>query len=407
MASSAHAARATRRRRRQAALAALALAGAAAGAGALHDSPRGLVLCALVAVVAVVTGLDALRRLEVVPDRVVDAPATARAEAPLRLALLETQLDQAPVALWWASGDELAPLNNAARRLLAPGGAPVPAALLAELGEAAAASRRLVSFETERGTERGLLAARALVVEGAPARLLALMPVESELEAESLKAWRQLVHVLTHEIMNSLTPIASLSRTAHELVAERDEAAAEDELGVALEAIARRAEALAGFVGDYRRVSDWPEPVLAPVPLGPLFARLERLVEEAWRARGGATRFEVEPASLVLMADAGQLEQALLNLVANAAQATAGLARPEVTVTARLLRGGRLAIEVRDNGPGVPPGLEQAIFTPFFTTREHGHGIGLAVVRHLVLGMGGSVRHARPVSGGAAFILAF
>ena len=107
------------------------------------------------------------------------------------------------------------------------------------------------------------------------------------------------------------------------------------------------------------------------------------------------------------MADAGQLEQVLLNLIANAAQATAALARPEVSVRARLLRGGRLAIEVRDNGPGVPPGLEQAIFTPFFTTREHGHGIGLAVVRHLVLGMGGSVRHARPVNGGAAFILAF
>jgi C4-dicarboxylate-specific signal transduction histidine kinase len=115
----------------------------------------------------------------------------------------------------------------------------------------------------------------------------------------------------------------------------------------------------------------------------------------------------VEPETLTLMADSGQLEQVLLNLLSNAAHATALVEAPMVHVSARLIRGGRLAIEVRDNGPGVPHGLERDIFMPFFSTRRHGSGIGLAVVRNLVQGMGGSARHVKPASGGAAFVLSF
>ena len=397
----------SRARRAQAGASAIVLALSAAAAAASPASPRVLALCALAALAAIATGMAALRRLVLPCAPTTSEPAHERPEAARRAALLETQIDQAPVALWWDGAAGVAPLNNAARRIVAPGGALARDALLAQLHDTPTTrGHQLVRYETERGSERALLAARELVVEGAPARLLALLPVESELEAETLKAWRQLVHVLTHEIMNSLTPIASLSRTAQELLHERG-VAPDDELAIALEAIARRAESLGGFVADYRRVSDWPEPRLAAVALAPLFARLERLVEGDWQARGGTLRFAVEPATLTLMADAGQLEQALLNLVANAAQATAAKPAPTLAVSARLTRGGRLAIEVRDNGPGVPPGLEQDIFMPFFSTREHGSGIGLAVVRHLVQGMGGSVRHARPASGGAAFILVF
>jgi signal transduction histidine kinase len=141
---------------------------------------------------------------------------------------------------------------------------------------------------------------------------------------------------------------------------------------------------------------------------------LEQLVAADWRARGGEVSFTVEPESLSLRADPGQLEQALLNLIKNAAQATVGLAQPRLQVRARLVRGGRLALEVRDNGPGVPPGLENDIFLPFFSTRsapqardDGSHGIGLALVRKLIHGMGGTVRYVKPVAGGACFVLSF
>jgi C4-dicarboxylate-specific signal transduction histidine kinase len=110
---------------------------------------------------------------------------------------------------------------------------------------------------------------------------------------------------------------------------------------------------------------------------------------------------------LRLLADEGQLEQALLALFHNAEQATANLATPRLWVQARQGRGGRLQITVRDNGPGVPAGLERQIFMPFFTAREGGQGIGLTVVRQLVYGMGSRVRHVRPLEGGAAFVLSF
>jgi C4-dicarboxylate-specific signal transduction histidine kinase len=108
-----------------------------------------------------------------------------------------------------------------------------------------------------------------------------------------------------------------------------------------------------------------------------------------------------------LMVDAGQLEQALINLLKNALEAASEMAAPEAQVTARLSRGGRLRIEVFDNGAGVADALAAHIFTPFFTTKKQGGGIGLAMVRQLIHGNGGTVRYARSVSAGARFIISF
>jgi signal transduction histidine kinase len=308
-------------------------------------------------------------------------------------------------------GDEygrVLPLNANARKLVAPGRASDAAALYRQLAGQSCGERTLVQFETERGTERALATVSMLTLHGRPQRLAALMPVESELEAEALNAWRQLVHVLTHEIMNSLTPVASLSRTARDLVEEARPVLPDDvvaDLGTALDAIGRRADSLTGFVASYRSLSNVPVARLERVPLVALFARLEALVAPAWRARGGEVEFSVEPASLELMADPGQLEQALINLLKNAFEATGPGGRARVR--ARLARGARLRIEVDDDGPGVPDALAAHIFTPFFTTRKLGAGIGLAMVRQLVHGNGGTVRYARAVSRGARFVITF
>ena len=409
--------------------------GGAGLAGWQHESPRLMVLALLPALAGV--GLawrwGARMRTQLAQETQWREQAGARpaasfeAHARQHELALESRLEHAPVALWqWsragAGQATVQALNNAARRLLAPGGARDREDLLARLAahaqaEAQGASEHgLFGYESERGTERCLLASREWVLQQQSVRLLAMMPVESELEAETLKAWRQLVHVLTHEIMNSLTPIASLSRTAQDLLRETPMPEADkQDLTLAMDTIARRADALAAFVGNYRKVSEWPEPQREPMVLSELFARLEQLVGADWRARGGEARFELESPSLSLMADAGQLEQALLNLIKNSAQACAGLAQPRLIVRARLVRGARLSLEVRDNGPGVPAGMENDIFLPFVSTKPStqqdqaagGQGIGLAVVRNLVHGMGGSVRYVKPVSGGACFVLTF
>jgi signal transduction histidine kinase len=394
-------------------LAAAGLAALAFGAGRAGDAPRLVVLCGLGAVAPAlvlwrsVTALAAVRRLPAAAPR---AALNVEQQSLVDNALaLEARLEHAPVALFGIDGDDnVQPLNANARKLVAPGRASDAAALYRQLAGQPHGDRALLQFETERGTERALATVSMLTLHGRPQRLAALMPVESELEAEALNAWRQLVHVLTHEIMNSLTPVASLSRTARDLVEEARPALPADvaaDLGTALDAIGRRADSLAAFVASYRSLSNVPAARPERVPLAALFARLDALVGPAWRARGGDIAFSVEPASLELMADPGQLEQALINLLKNAFEATGADGRARVA--ARLARGARLRIEVDDDGPGVPDALAAHIFTPFFTTRKQGGGIGLAMVRQLVHGNGGTVRYARPVSRGARFVITF
>jgi signal transduction histidine kinase len=403
----------------------LSLAGIALlafGAGVVHDSPRLAVLYLLAALPLAASlwrcmdRLGALRRMP--PAGAPALPIEQQALLDNALAL-EARLEHTPVALFRIDGaggeGQAAPLNGNARKLVAPGRASDPADLYRQLAAQPGERRALIVFETERGTERALLAVSSLTLQGRAQRLAALMPVESELEAEALHAWRQLVHVLTHEIMNSLTPVASLSHTAYGLLGEFRGALPEDvglDLSTALDAIRRRADSLVDFVASYRSLSNVPAAQPERLSINALFERVDALVGPAWRARGGAVDFSVEPASLELMADPGQLEQALINLLKNAFEATAdGKGGPgkggKAWVAARLVRGGRLRIEVSDDGPGVPDGLAAHIFTPFFTTKKQGGGIGLAMVRHLVHENGGTVRHARAVGRGARFVLTF
>lgn len=396
------------------------LAGALAlafAAGWVRESPRQQVLCLVGAALFLLAFLRAQARLRQCLASVGAPPPSLNIEQQKMVdsaLAYEARLEHAPIALFridGASGEgAAAPLNANARKLAAPGRAVDPAALYRLLAAQPVNQRGMVGFDTERGSERALVAVAGMTLQGRPQRLAALMPVESELEAEALNAWRQLVHVLTHEIMNSLTPVASLSRTARELLDELRDALPPDaaaDLATALDAISRRADSLAGFVGSYRSLSNVPEAAPERVRLAELFDRVAALVGPLWRERGGSVDFKVEPPTLEVVVDPGQLEQALINLVKNAADATAQVAGPRVAVHARLVRGARLRIEVSDNGPGVPDELVQHIFTPFFTTKKNGSGIGLAMVRQLVHGNGGTVRYAKPVSAGARFVISF
>ena len=327
------------------------------------------------------------------------------------------RLQHVPVALWANRSGEINPLNTAARRLLAPGRVVNSQQFLDSLSKAITGKRTMITFESENGLERALVAVSSVIAAGMEDRLIALMPIESELEAETLNAWRQLVQVLAHEMMNSLTPIGSLSRTALDVLSDRGAENSQtsglrgqsstEELQTALEAISRRADQLSIFVDSFRRVSEFPSPSMKPMQISELFKRLETLISGEWDARGGKAAFSVEPPSLELVCDEGHMEQILLNLIKNAGDATLGQSSPSVSVSARIVRGGRLAIEVVDNGPGIISDVEARIFTPFFSTRTTGHGIGLAVVRNLMHGMGGAVRFARRPQGGACFILTF
>jgi len=325
----------------------------------------------------------------------------------------ENQLEHAPIALFSVkSHAAVHPLNAHARRLLAPGRVTEKNQFFDSLKSLKQQGRALIEFETERGIERALVANNQIILQGESVQVIALMPVESELQLEAQNAWLKLLRVLIHEINNSLTPVASLSRTASELL-EHEKALFEQshadgayrDLQTALEAIHRRSSGLSDFVNHTRDLTNLKPAHPQRIALATLFAQLESLFAPSWKNRGGSLTWACEPQNLEVIVDPLQLEQALINLIQNAYDATANTSAAHLDIQAALTHGSRLKIEITDNGKGINEEHLSHIFTPFFTTKDKGSGIGLALTRQLIQNNNGTVRYAQSVKGGARFII--
>jgi nitrogen fixation/metabolism regulation signal transduction histidine kinase len=239
---------------------------------------------------------------------------------------------------------------------------------------------------------------------GLPLRLIAVQTIQGELDQVEMNAWRDLVRVLTHEIMNSVTPITSLAKTAAEVIAEADDGRDEriGDARAAIETVARRADGVMHFVQTYRQISRSPPLRRQTIRAAELFAELARLFRADFAAVELA--IDIEPEHLELYADPDLIAQVVINLLRNAAEASVGHAeRPRVQLRGHRNRNGRTVIEVEDNGPGVPEDKAAEMFLPFFTTKPTGTGVGLSLARQIVLAHGGSLTYQRAPSGGALF----
>ncbi|HEX6994993.1 MAG TPA: ATP-binding protein [Gammaproteobacteria bacterium] len=311
-------------------------------------------------------------------------------------------------------------LNNAARRLfgvaelrnlhdLETFGADFPAAVLA-LRPGQQELMKIV-----RGNELLQLnvSATELRMRGKDLKILTLQDIRRELEARELTAWQNLIRVLTHEIMNSITPISSLAATAAELLAEAQAAGvsnAQDAVRDAKDAvdtIAQRGTGLVRFVESYRRLTHLPKPTLAPFAVADLFSRIRTLMGHELERRSVRLVTRVERGAEELTADAELVEQAIINLVRNAMDAVAGTASPEIVMTARIDSAGRPTIVVADNGHGMDEAVRENIFVPFYTTKRDGTGVGLSVVQQIMRAHWGSVDVTSAVGQGTEVRLVF
>lgn len=232
-------------------------------------------------------------------------------------------------------------------------------------------------------------------------RLVHLRNVRSLLEENEMEAWQKLVRVLTHEIMNSIAPIISLSETLGDCAAQP--AWAESNRAVLLQGlrtIRRRSKGLLGFVENYRKLTRLPAPRPEPVRVGDLLGDLGKL------CAGRPVSVEMENPDRVVWVDRALMEQVLLNLMKNAAEACAEQSEPRIRVSTGYDDEQRLfSISVADNGPGILPEVLDKIFVPFFTTKPDGSGIGLSLCKQIVNLHGGSIAVRSRVGEGSCFTL--
>jgi len=235
---------------------------------------------------------------------------------------------------------------------------------------------------------------------------VALQNISSDLDASELEAWEQMARVLAHEIMNSLTPVASLAGTASDLLAS-DGPGEREKAREAIGTVAERADSLMEFVQAYRSFSRLPAPSIQTVSARSLLERVQRLMAAEIEARDVQWLVDIEPSNLDIDVDPDQLELVLINLLRNALHAVAACDTPSIEMTVRLDRQGALRIEVADNGPGVPQARRDRIFVPYFSTRRGGSGIGLALSRQVMSAHGGSITVRDNAPTGARFRLQF
>ncbi len=265
--------------------------------------------------------------------------------------------------------------------------------LLDAVRDANRRGRNLVRVENDNLSVRLAILTSEFRMRGISYTLASLQDLRGEMEEIELDAWQNLIRVLTHEIVNSIAPIASLASTANKLLTDSGTQSSEQgesvpqvfgDIQTAVRTIETRSEGLLRFVNSYRTLTHVPEPKFRIFPIITLFKRVEQLVGSSLSKSSIKLTIAVDPESLELTADPDLLEQVLLNLVMNSIQALEGKTDGEIELSAHLEERGKIAIRVEDNGAGIPREVQEKIFIPFFTTKDSGSGIGLSLSRQIL-----------------------
>ena len=243
--------------------------------------------------------------------------------------------------------------------------------------------------------------------------LVTIKDIQNVLEEHETETWQKLIRVLTHEIMNSITPISSLTSTLDIMLINAisnhktlDEESL-SEISQAIKTIHKRSNCLLHFVNTYRNLTKIPKPSFKIEHIKEIFNGILPLIKEEINKSKVKISFSVEPELLEIHADIKLIEQVIINLITNAIHATENQANGEIHVRAFLNKRERVSIQVIDNGQGILKDVIDKIFIPFFTTKPKGSGIGLSLSKQIMRLHGGSITASSEPDKGSVFTLTF
>ncbi len=276
--------------------------------------------------------------------------------------------------------------------------------------------RSLITLEMG-GDERQLsVYAIELTLGNEPFKLISLQNIHTELEEKEMEAWQKLVRVLTHEIMNSVTPISSLANTVEgEIVGYLDQSEGQPEMSkedledihLAVQTIQRRSDGLIRFVNDFRSLTHIPQPKFQMVSVAELFDQITVLLKHDMETNQIRFLVNVNPQNLALSIDPELIQQVLINLIKNAVQALEERENKIIELHAFQDEKSNTLFIVKDNGPGIDEEAQSKIFIPFFTTKKSGSGIGLSLSRQILRQHNASISVKSKLEEGTEFILRF
>jgi two-component system nitrogen regulation sensor histidine kinase NtrY len=241
--------------------------------------------------------------------------------------------------------------------------------------------------------------------------LVSVKNIHAELEQKEIDSWQKLIRVLTHEIMNSITPISSLASTVKQILPEKgiqlDDEEDLESMHHALSTISRRSDGLLNFVKVYRDLTRIPNPRFQKVVVKDLLFDSKLMLIHKTAKSNLDIKIQTQPDDISIMADSNLLEQVLLNLLINAHHATEHKDHPQIVLSSRYNKNERVIVEIADNGTGIKADMMDKIFMPFFTSKKEGSGIGLSLSRQIMRLHQGNIFVKSVPEKGSVFTLVF
>ena len=266
------------------------------------------------------------------------------------------------------------------------------------VGKMGTSGREMIRLSNTPTGKKLLILVSSVKIGENPVKIITFQDIEPEMEQQEMESWQTISSIMAHEIMNSLTPLSSLTETGIMLLEKEGQARdlsdlsqqTVDNLFTALKTISDRNQALAQFINNYRQLSRLPLPKKEKIQVSAILMELKELYEPQFSKRGFYLDITPVPEKHRIQADDAQLKQVLINLIKNGMEALEKVPDPRLSITVKRILDS-IAIEVKDNGPGISNDILEKIFVPFFSTKPEGSGIGLSLSRQIIKNHGGQI----------------